>query len=108
MPVSQEGLSQFLVDVFINNPGGDGEWRSFHQEEGLPQGCPFSPVIATLVLHLIIYKIDKLLRTRAISRKQYKILLDKGRITNLMAYMDDINAVVPHQDAMIYCNTFKN
>ena len=86
-----------------------GEWKSSQQKEGLPQGCPFSPVLATLVLHIIISKLDKKLRARAIARKIKHILLDdkEGGITNLLAYMDDLNAVVPHQDALFYCDTFK-
>ena len=32
----------------------NGEWSHFQQEEGLPQGCPFSPVFAALGLYTII------------------------------------------------------
>ena len=87
----------------------DGEWKSFQQEEGLPQGCPFSPVLAALVLNTIITKLDVLLRERARLRKLKKILLDdnEGGITNLLAFVDDLNAVVPHEDVLFYCDTFK-
>ena len=40
----------------------NGNWNSFKQLEGLPQGCPFSPVFAALVLNEIIIKLDKSLR----------------------------------------------
>ena len=46
----------------------NGTWKHFLQEEGPPQGCPFSPVFAALVLHRIIHKLNKLLRKRAKTR----------------------------------------
>ena len=87
----------------------NGGWQFFTQEEGLPQGCPFSPVFAALVLHTIIQPIDKLLRKRAKTRLKNKILGDdnKGGITNLLAYVDDLNCVIPHEDALFFCKTFK-
>ena len=86
----------------------DGKWKFFNQEEGLPQGCPFSPVFAALVLHSIIKPLDDLLRERALKRKEQNILGDdtEGGITNLLAYVDDLNAVIPLCDALFFCNTF--
>ena len=31
----------------------------------------------------------------------------EGGITNLLAFVDDLNAVVPHGDVIFYCDTFK-
>ena len=88
----------------------NGEWKSFQQDEGLPRGCAFSPVLAALVLNTIITKLDKLLIERAQQRKSKKITVDdkKVEITNLIAFVDDLNTVVPHKDALFYCGTFKN
>ena len=64
-----------VTSLLINDPtvcyylSPDGSWQHLLQEEGLPQGCPFSPVFAALVLHTIIHKLDKLLRKRAKTRK---------------------------------------
>jgi len=99
-------LNEPTVCYYLNP---DGKWKYFLQEEGLPQGCPFSPVFAALVLHTIIEKLDKKLRHRAQTRKLKKILLDdkEGGITNLLAYVDDLNAVVPHEDCLFFCTQFK-
>ena len=48
----------------------NGSWNFFDQEEGLPRGCPFSPVFAALVLRTIIESIDKLLRKGANKRNK--------------------------------------
>jgi hypothetical protein len=35
------------------------EWGSFSQEEGFTlQGCPLSPILAALALHIILEKVD--------------------------------------------------
>ena len=31
----------------------------------------------------------------------------EGGVTNLLAFVDDLNAVVPYEDCLYYCNTFK-
>ena len=87
----------------------NGEWKYFNQKEGLPQGCPFSPILAALVLNLIITKLDVKLRARAAKRKQILVPLDdkEGGVTNLLAFVDDLNTVVPYEDCLYYCNTFK-
>ena len=86
----------------------NGRWSQSQQEEGLPQGCPFSPVLAALVLNILIKELDLKLRSRAAKRKQNKILLDdnEGGITNLLAFVDDLNTVVPIEDSLFYCKTF--
>ena len=103
------------TNLLINEPTQcwylkpSGGWDFFNQEEGLPQGCPFSPVFAALVLHSIIKPIDKELKKRAQTRYEKGLLGDdkKGSRTNLMAYVDDLNCVIPYEDAYFFCKKFK-
>ena len=53
--------------VFFQKPNGG--WNHFHQIEGLPQGCPLSPVCASLILNSILTDLDMKLRERAKLRK---------------------------------------
>ena len=107
-------LSQ-LANILLSEPTAcwymtpNGKWKYFHQEEGLPQGCPFSAILAALVLNIIIKTLDVKLRQRAAKRKQNDMLLDdkEGGITNLLAFVDDLNAVVPIEDSVYYCKKFK-
>ena len=104
-----------ISELLLNNPTEchylkpNGDWEYFEQEEGLPQGCPFSPVFASLVLNTIIKSLDDSLKQRAKIRKRNKIFLDDGEggMTNLLAYVDDLNAVVPHEDCLHYCQEFE-
>ena len=61
------------------------------------------------MLNLIITKLDVKLRARAAKRKQMLIPLDdkEGKVTNLLAFVDDLNVVVPYEDCLYYYNTFK-
>ena len=107
-------LSQ-LAHILLSEPTAcwymtpNGEWKYFNQKEDLPQGYPFSPILAALVLNFIITKLDVKLRTRAAKRIQMLIPLDdkEGGVTHLLAFVDDLNAVVPYEDCLYYCNTFK-
>ena len=104
-----------ISDLLLNDPTEchylkpNREWGFFEQEEGLPQGCPFSPVFASLVLNTIIKSLDESLKKRATSRKRKKIFLDDGDggVTNLLSYVDNLNAVVPHEDCLHYCQEFE-
>ena len=81
----------------------DGNWIYFNQNNGLPQGHPFSPVFAALVLHAIIEPIDKY------NRKWRRILGDdKNRgITNLLAYVNDLNCVILLEYSLFFCQEFQ-
>ena len=43
----------------------NGSWSSFLQDEGFPQGCPLSPVLACLVLHEVLAELNTSLATPA-------------------------------------------
>ena len=76
---------------------------------GAAQLCPFSPVFAALVLHTIIKPIDTELRRRAKKRLKDGIQGDdnKGSITNLLAHVDDLNCVIPYEDAYFFYKKFE-
>ena len=87
----------------------NGGWDYFGQHEGLPQGCSFSLIFTALVPNKIISKLDEKLRKRAKERKHKAILFDdkEGGLTNLLAYVDDLNVVVPHEDCLFICQELK-
>lgn len=100
-------LSKTRQIFFYQKP--NGIWDHFQQIEGLPQGYPLIPVCASLIINSILQELDIKLRERAKIRKNKGEYLDdhEGGITNLMAYVDDVNAVVPYEDCLFFCNTFK-
>ena len=66
-------------------------------EEGSTQGCPLSPILASLVIVRLLQPINKALRLRAAERLANGITHDdgKGGITNLLGFIDDIPTLVP-------------
>ena len=104
-----------FTSLLINNPTvsyyykPDWTWKHFLQEEGWPQGFPFSPVFSALVLHTIIHELYKQLRKRAQIHKLKNVYLDdkEGGTTNLLVYINDLNAVVPHKDRLFYYTQLK-
>jgi hypothetical protein len=66
-------------------------------EEGVSQGCPLSPIFASLVVVRLLQPLDTLLKSRAAA-----CLLDghpgddgKGSITHLLGYVDDVSICIP-------------
>ena len=59
--------------------------------------------------HTIIKPIDIELKKRAKERQKNGQLGDdkNGGITNLVAYVDDLNCVIPYEDAYFFCIKFK-
>ena len=74
-------------------------------EEGVNQGCPLSPIFATLVLHRVLQPLDEQLRERATERLRNRDKGDDGfgSIAHLLAYMDDISSTVHHHDVQFFC-----
>ena len=104
------------VDSLYENDGvarvklEDGTWQDIPVTEGFSQGCPLSPILAAIVLSVILKKLDKLLRSRADKRRRQGELGDdnKGGITIIMAYVDDANFLVPHEDVLFLLQTFQH
>eukprot|EP00956_Cyclotella_meneghiniana_P012688 scaffold18030_cov64-Cyclotella_meneghiniana.AAC.2 len=87
---------------------GDGTWAVIGVEEGFSQGCPLSPVFAALVLNVILKKLQPELEQRAKDRKDRGDFGDdrRGSIGLLMAYVDDVNALLDHRDVKWFLDRF--
>ena len=86
----------------------DGRWRYIPVQEGFSQGCPMSPVFAAIVLNEILTKIDSELREKAAHRKNNSLTDDgEGGLPLIMAYVDDCNALLPHEDVLDFLEAFK-
>jgi hypothetical protein len=65
-----------LTTLFYSDPGtvhhkwADGTWRTLTMAEGVSQGCPLSPIFASLVVACLLRPLDHLLRHRATLRLQ--------------------------------------
>lgn len=95
-----------FADMLYENDGRtavklvDGSWRYIAVCEGFAQGCPMSPVFAAIVLNEILSKVDADLRDRAKARKAAGVWGDDGNggVTVSLAYIDDVNMLVPLED----------
>jgi hypothetical protein len=78
-------------------------------EEGVNQGCPLSPIFATLVLQRALKPLDKALKDRASQRAQQGNKHDDkhGGVLHQLGYMDDISALLPLEDVKFYCDEIK-
>ena len=86
-----------------------GSWSSFLQHEGFAQGCPLSPAFACLALHTILVALDRSLRRRAHARKSSAPGDDgQGSITSFLAYLDDVNALIPFIDLAFTLEEFRH
>jgi hypothetical protein len=101
------GLTHLLYadsrDVFFK--WNQVSWKSLQMKEGVNQGCPLSPIFATLVLHRILKPLDEQLQQRAAARLASGIPGDGGfgSLTHLFAYMDDISSTVALEDIQFFC-----
>ena len=122
--VSREELREIIADVFPTLEGfadmlyedegqtyvrmGDGSWAVIGVKEGFSQGCPLSPVFAALVLNSILTKLQSELEARAKARLAAGDKGDDGRgsIGLVMAYVDDVNALLHHDDVHWFLKKF--
>ena len=81
------------------------KWKHIDMKDGVNQGCPLSPIFATLVLHRVLKPLALQLEQRAAERLRQGNPGDDGygSLAHLFAYMDDISSTVPHEDVEFFC-----
>ena len=86
----------------------DGTWTIIVVQEGFSQGCPASPIFAAIVLNEILSVIQKELDSRAMSRLANGDAGDdgKGTLGLILAYVDDTNSMLHHEDVDFFLRRF--
>lgn len=106
-----EPFADLLYDDFgkVFAKREDGTWLELAVEEGFSQGCPISPIFGALVLGVILEKVYKDLNKRVQDRLNEGETLDddNGGVSITMAYIDDVNALVPLEDVKFFLDKFK-
>jgi hypothetical protein len=87
----------------------NGEWEIIPVTEGLTQGCPVSPVFAAIVLNDILSTIQQELNLRTEQRKINGEPGDDnlGTLGIILAYVDDCNVLLHHEDVLFFLDRFK-
>jgi hypothetical protein len=87
----------------------NGEWEIISVTEGFTQGCPVSPVFAAIVLNDILSTIQKELNLRAEQRRVKGEPGDDnlGTLDIILAYVDDCNVLLHHEDVLFFLDRFK-
>ena len=122
--VSREAFFKVIADSFpeilplttlfyeqagtVHHKWADGTWRTLLMEEGVSQGCPLSPIFASLVVTNLLQPLDIELRERAATRLRNGDPGDDGfgGITHLLGYVDDVSACTPLEDLKFLCDRF--
>jgi hypothetical protein len=104
-----------LFDMLYSKPNlcwyrkPDGTFATFDQEEGFAQGCPLSPLFASLVLNILLTEINKELRTRAAIRfadHSYPGDDNLGSLAQTKSYIDDTNLALAYRDLKWFLTRF--
>jgi hypothetical protein len=77
-------------------------------EEGVSQGCPLSPIFASLVVVQLLQPLDTLLKSCAAACLLNSHPGDdgKGSITHLLGYVDDVSTCIPLVNLKFLCDNF--
>ncbi len=75
----------------VHHKWADGTWHTLLMEEGVSQGCPLSPIFASLVVANLLQPLDIELRKRATTHLLNGNPGDNGfgGITHLLGYVDE-------------------
>ncbi len=94
----------------VHHKWADGTWRTLLMEEGVSQGCPLSPIFASLVVACLLKPLDQLLKARATHQLNNGNPSNNGAggITHLLGYVSNVSACVPHEDLEFLCDHFSN
>jgi len=107
-----EDFADLLYDDFgrICAKQEDGTWFEIPVEEGFAQGCPISPIFGALVLGVILKQINEDLKKRVDTRVNDLNQSgddDMGGVSIVMAYIDDVNCLIPLEDVKFFLDKFK-
>jgi len=86
----------------------NGTWTYILVQEGFSQRCPMSPVFAALVLGEILQEVDSHFKQNAASRHSQCDHMDDHLegVPIILAYVDDINYLLPLEDIEEICMMF--
>jgi hypothetical protein len=92
----------------VHHKWADGTWRTLLMEEDVSQGCPLSPIFASLVVSTLLQPLGIELREQAATRLRNGDPGDDGLggITHLLGYVDDVSACVPLKELQFLCDRF--
>jgi hypothetical protein len=101
-----------LITLFYEQAGTvhhkwvDGTWRTLLMEEGVSQGCPLSPMFASLVVANLLQPLDIKLYERAATCLQNGDPGDDGfgGITHLLGNVNDVSACDSFTDLQFLCD----
>ena len=86
----------------------DGSWTYIPVREGFSQGCHMPPVFVAMVLGKILKILDQEFHERAAHRKDQNSMDDnKGGVPIILAYVDDVNCLLPLEDVEDFLRRFK-
>ena len=87
----------------------DNTWHTIPVKEGFTQGCPLSPILASLVLQDVLIAVDIVMKKQARDRLKDKNRYDDnlGGVCNILGWMDDVNCAIPIPDILLFMETFE-
>ena len=87
----------------VHHKWADGTWRTLLMEEGVSQGCPLSPIFASLVVACLLKPFDKLLHVSAAHRLKNRNPGNDGAggITHLLGFVDNVSACVCRRETHV-------
>jgi hypothetical protein len=92
----------------VHHKWADKIWRTLLMEEAMSQGCPLSPIFASIVVAELLESRDHLLKQQATEQ-----LLSgnhgndgNGGVTHLLGYINDLSACTPLDDLQFLCEQF--
>ena len=90
----------------------DGSWFKISVEEGFTQGCPASPVVASIVLRHILKKVERDIYELVDLRNSFSESArdhddGMGCISITLAYVDNVNCLLHLRDIKPFLNSFK-
>jgi hypothetical protein len=92
----------------VHHKWANGTWCTLLMDKGISQGCPLSPIFASLVITNLLQPLDIELRKKVTTR-----LLNGdpgndefGGITHLLGCKDDVSACISLADLQFFCDQF--